>query len=333
MSLVDLSAAAALVGMIAYGILGGADFGGGIWDLVATGPRKEERRQRIAEAMGPVWEANHVWLVFVVVVFFSSFPGAWAAYATALATPLRLALVGIALRGVAFVFRSYVPERGPGKKRWGLVFGWASLLTPFVLGSSVGAISSGRLRIEGLDVRFVEGPPWLDAVSIAMGLAAVSMCAHLAAVFLAVETRGELQEDFRKRGLATWLLVVVGAAVTLPFTYFEAPHLFHALTSVRLLPIVLMGCAGGLVGGFALSRRRYVAARLGVVVGVASLIVGWAAAQYPYLIYPDVTLAEAAAPEAMLRFLLLSLPFGLAIVIPSIVLLFRVFKGDAARVL
>ena len=160
MTLVDLAAFAGVVAMVAYAVLGGADFGGGVWDLLARGPRKSEQREAIARAMGPVLEANHVWLIFVVVVFFSAFPTAWAAYATALSAPLRLALLGIVLRGVAFVFRAYVPHAREG--RWGAIFGATSIVTPFMLGACVGAISSGRLRV-ALDqsVRW-DGTPWLS---------------------------------------------------------------------------------------------------------------------------------------------------------------------------
>ncbi len=330
MSLADLAAAAGVVAMVAYAILGGADFGGGVWDLLARGPRRAEQRDAIARAMGPVWEANHVWLIFVVVVLFSAFPTAWAAYATALAGPLRIALLGIVLRGVAFVFRAYVPHHGRAEDRWGAIFGGASIVTPFVLGASVGAISSGRLRVAADGAVAFEGTPWLSPIALAMGAAAASLCAWLAAVFLTVETEGALRDDFERRAQIAGLLVLLGALATLPFTRLEAPHLWEGLMG-RALPVVIAGTLAGALAYAALRARRYRLARLLAAVQVALVIVGWALAQHPFLIYPDVTLASAAAPASSLEFLLWSLPFGLGLVLPSFWLLFRVFKGDAAR--
>jgi cytochrome d ubiquinol oxidase subunit II len=329
MTIVDLCAAAGLVGMTAYAVLGGADFGGGVWDLFARGPRKAEQRAAIARAMGPVWEANHVWLIFVVVVFFSAFPIAWAAYSTALFAPLRIALVGIGLRGVAFVFRGYAGKT-PTVTRWGAAFGAASLITPFVLGACVGAISSGAIRFRD-GVLSVQGMPWFSPIALAMGAAGASLCAYLAAVFLTVETEGELQEDFRRRALLAGTVVVAGAALTIPFTFLEAPQLASGLISGRALPAVVLGTVAALASGWSLRARRYRLARLATIVQVAMVIVGWALAQYPYVIYPDVTLAQAAAPRATMVFVLGSLPFGLAIVGPSFWWLFKVFKGEAAR--
>lgn len=329
MTLADFAAAAGVVAMLAYAVLGGADFGGGVWDLLARGPRRVEQRAAIARAMGPVWEANHVWLIFVVVVFFTAFPTAWAAYATALSAPLRVALLGIVLRGVAFVFRAYLPAHGSGEHRWGAVFGAASIVTPFVLGASVGAISSGQLRVIDGAVTLV-GNPWLSPIALAMGAAAASLCAWLAAVFLTVETEGALQEDFRRKAQLAGAVVVLGATATIPFTRTGAPHLWAGLIT-RALPIVIVGTLAGVGAFFAISARRYRAARLLAIAQVALVIVGWALAQHPFLIYPDVTVETAAAPAATLRFVLWSLPFGLAIVAPSFWILFRVFKGDAAR--
>lgn len=315
--MIDLCAAAAVVAMIAYAVLAGADFGGGIWDLLARGERKDQHRAAIARAMGPVWEANHVWLIFVVVIFFSAFPSAWAMYATALAAPLRIMLLGIVLRGVAFVFRAYSDHHGHADERWGAIFGATSIVTPFLLGTCVGAISS-------------PGMNWLSPIALSMGAAFASLCPWLAAVFLTVETEGEVQSDFRRRALIAGAIVIGGALVTLPLTRDLAPHLWSGLLG-RALPIVIAGTICGAAALFHLLRRRYRIARLFAAMQVACVIVGWAVAQHPYLIYPDVTLASAAAPAETMKFLLYSLPFGLALIFPSFWYLFRVFKGDAAR--
>jgi cytochrome d ubiquinol oxidase subunit II len=348
MSLVDAVAGAALLGLIAYAVLGGADFGGGVWDLFASGPRKLEQRAAIARAMGPVWEANHVWLIFVVVVFFSAFPTAWAGYTTALFTPLRLVLLGITLRGIAFVFRAYSPherqERARGRRGalfargidWGPVFGGASIVTPFLLGVCVGAISSGAIRFEAFDAAGQSVPaadggwvaPWLSPISLAMGFAAASLCAYTAAVFLTVEAEGALQEEFRRRALLSGGVVCVGAAATIPFTRVYAPVLWDGLMAARSIPILVLGTVAALTCGGALLSRRYRLARVAVVLQVAFVVGGWGVAQWPYLVYPDVTLESAAAPPSMLRFLLGSLPFGLLVVGPSMAWLFHIFKAD-----
>src|SRR5262245_38212635 len=172
MGLEDLVAALGLAGVVAYGVLAGADFGGGVWDLFATGPRRGEQRTAIAHAMGPVWEANHVWLIFVIVLLFTAFPPAFAALSVALFVPFHLVLVGITLRGAAFVFRG--PQvAGPGGGPWGTVFGVASVITPVLLGMSMGAVSAGSLRVIGGAVEVRGTTPWLAPVSLAIGALAL----------------------------------------------------------------------------------------------------------------------------------------------------------------
>ena len=327
MTLADLAACAALLGVVTYAVLGGADFGGGVWDALASGPRRDEQRRTIARAMGPVWEANHVWLIFVVVVMFTAFPQAWAAYSTAMLTPLHLAVVGIVLRGSAFVFRAYSP--GGTHAAWGPVFGLASVMTPALLGASLGALSTGHVQASDVGT-LREGPPWLGVLSLSMGAAGVSMSAYLAAVFLCVETDGELREDFRRRALASGTLVVAGATATIPLLYQEAPWLWRGLMSSRALPIVTLGTVAALTSGAALLTRRFALARAATIVQVACLVAGWGAAQYPFLIYPDLTIINAAAPRSTLLFLVVSLPFGLALIVPSMVWLMRVFKQPDA---
>lgn len=327
MTLADLAALAALLGVVVYAVLGGADFGGGVWDALARGPRRDQQRDAIARAMGPVWEANHVWLIFVVVVMFTAFPSAWAAFSTAMLTPLHLAVVGIVLRGAAFVFRAYSPAGS--HTFWGAVFGLGSVMTPALLGASLGALSTGHVHATDVGT-LTAGPPWLGLLPLSMGAAGVSMSAYLAAVFLCVETDGDLREDFRKRALASGTLVVAGATATIPLLSTEAPWLWQGLMSSRALPIVALGTVAALSSGAALLFRRYAVARAATVVQVASLVAGWGAAQYPHLIYPGVTITNAAAPRSTLLFLVVSLPFGLALIVPSMVWLLRVFKQPVA---
>jgi cytochrome bd ubiquinol oxidase subunit II len=330
-----LVAALAVVALVAYAVLGGADFGGGMWDLFAAGPRKEAQRNAIADAMGPVWEANHVWLIFVIVILFTAFPLAFQALSIALYLPLHLVLLGIILRGAAFVFRAYAPrqsgvERTPMERRWGAIFGAASLLTPPLLGMCLGAVSSGALRLAGDPATGTLAPgassAWLTPLALAIGALTLALCAYLAAVYLANETADALREDFRRRALAAGTAVVAISVLLLPLLRLEAEHLWQGLTG-RALPVLVAGAIAALASGWTLLRRRYRLARIAAVVQIGFLLVGWAVAQYPYLIYPDLTLEAAAAPHATQWFVLYTAPPGLAILIPSLWYLFRVFKG------
>jgi cytochrome d ubiquinol oxidase subunit II len=331
MSLEEIVAGVGLLGVIAYAVLGGADFGGGIWDIFATGPRRAEQRTAIAEAMGPVWEANHVWLIFVIVVLFTAFPPAYAALSIGLFGLFHLVLIGITLRGVAFVFRAYGPQVGRAPGRWGVIFGIASIFTPVLLGISLGSVSTGSLRVTGGQVRIEGVAPWLAPISLAIGALALAICAYLAAVYLTNETTGELREDFRLRALLAGTVVVGLSFLTIPLLYFEASHLWSGLISAQAAPVIAAGVVSALLSGWGLLRRRYRLARMASVAQVTFLLAGWGLAQRPYLIYPDMTLQQAASPPATLRFVLYSLPFGMALLIPSLLLLFSVFKRDPLR--
>jgi cytochrome d ubiquinol oxidase subunit II len=285
--------------------------------------------------MGPVWEANHVWLIFVIVLLFTCFPPAFAALGVALFVPFHLVLLGIILRGAAFVFRAYSPQsaRGlePGRAalRWGAVFGAASVITPVLLGMCLGAVSAGGLRVVDGRVLVAGTPPWLAPLSLAMGAFALAVCAYLAAVYLANETEGPLREDFRRRALAAGTAVVALSVLVLPLLRARAPHLWAGMTSPRAAPVIGVGVAAALLSGWALWRRRPRLARTAAVAQTACLLAGWGIAQHPYLIYPDVTVHAAAAPDATLRFVLWSTPFGMALLLPSLWFLFRVFKGPS----
>lgn len=327
MPLEDWIATAGLGCMILYGVLAGADFGGGVWDLFAAGPRREQQRRAIAHAMGPVWEANHVWLIFVTVLIFTAFPAGFAALSVGMFGLFHFVLVGVTLRGAAFVFRG-----GEMKDRqadpWGTVFGVASVMTPVLLGMAVGAVSSGHLRVMS-NGALPSGPtPWFTPGSLVIGVLALALCAYLAAVFLTVETRDELQEDFRKRALLAGTFVVGLALILLPLLRWELPHLWQGLTERQAGSVLSLGIAAALTSGVCLLRRSYKLARASAIAQVTCLMLGWGLAQHPYLIYPDVTLSAAAAPPETLRFVLWLLPVGAALIVPSLWLLFRVFKSQ-----
>ena len=316
-------------GLTLYVVLAGADFGGGVWDLLAYGPRRQEQRDAIARAMGPVWEANHVWLIFVVVLLFTAFPSAYAAISTALVWPLTLALVGIVLRGASFVFRAHAASVVGVKRIFGVAFGAASVITPFMLGTCVGTIGSGAVRV-GSDgeIQSSYWTTWLAPFPLLIGLLAVVLCAFLAAVYLTLETHGELQEDFRRRAVASGLATAVVATVTLPVTLDGAPQLWNELVWGRATVLVIGTVLLGLVAMVASYWRSYKVARVATVAEVVCIVWGWAVAQAPYMVVPDMTVWGTAAPNSALGPQLIALAAGTVLLVPSLILLFKVFKGQ-----
>jgi cytochrome d ubiquinol oxidase subunit II len=330
----ELVVAIAAAVTIVYALFGGADFGGGVWDLLALGPRRAEQRAAISHAMGPVWEANHVWLIFLIVILFTAFPAVYAVLSVALYLPFHFVLLGIVLRGAAFVFRAYAQRAGvavsPAASAWGVTFGVASTLTPLLLGTCLGAIATGRIRVSNAEP-VLQGAPWFTPLALIVGAIALAVCAYLAAVYLVNETQGLLQADFRKRAWIAWAATLVLSAGALPLIRSEAAHLWDGLTRPAVVPVVVLGLVAGGAVAFALLRGWYRLARAAAVGQVTALLAGWMMAQYPFLIYPDVTIRSAAAPPGTLRFFLVSLPLGFAILLPSLWLLLRVFKSDALK--
>ena len=334
----EVVALVTLLAVVAYALLGGADFGGGVWDLFASGPRKEAQRRAIGAAMGPVWEANHVWLIFVIVVLFTAFPTAFRAMNVALFWPFHLVLVGIVLRGAAFAFRAHGREAAGVPVDWGRVFGAASVITPVLLGASLGALSSGRVRVtDGVVVQGGE-TAWLGLFPLAVGFLALAVCAYLAAVYITLETEGSLADDFRRKGLWAWFVGGVLSIGTLLLARSEAPRLWAAPTTPPAGLVVVAGVLLAPASALALWRRRFLWARVFAAGQVVLLLAGWAMAQWPFLIYPDLTVADSAAPPATLHAVLWVVPIGMLLLIPSLWYLFAVFKGanppaarDAAR--
>ena len=283
----------------------------------------------IAHAIAPIWEANHVWLILVIVVLFTAFPPAFAAIMTALHIPMAAVLLGIVLRGSAFVFRNYDAPDDRVHRRWSLVFGVASLFTPFLLGLCLGALASGEIHVR--DGRVPSGffAGWTSAFAVSCGLFAQSLFAFLAATYLTVDTDGEpdLQDDFRRRALAAGLSLAPAAALTFMLAWTGAPIVFRGLTNwwAPGLLTVTSACAVGAL--WALWVRRFRWARLAAVGQVACILLGWGFAQFPYLVVPDLTLANSAAEPATLSLLAWVLLAGAIVLFPSFGYLFYVFKG------
>jgi len=320
----------ALIALVVYALTGGADFGGGVWDLLAIGGRARGQREAIARAIGPIWEANHVWLILVIVLLFTCFPLAFSAIGTALHIPLTLLLVGIVLRGTAFVFRSYDAQTPLTTTRWSLTFGLGSVLAPLMLGICVGAISSGTLRVD-LETRTVETDflsAWLAPWPLAVGAYTLALFAFLAATYLTNAVGyAPLREDFRRRALVAG--VVAGALAFLCLGLAPLPLWERLADSAIVLGFVSGVSAVALAALGSLALRRYRIARALVATLVALVILGWGSAQFPALILPDLTLSAAAAPPEVLRMFLTVLAIGSIALIPAFVWLFRLFWREA----
>src|SRR5216684_1451591 len=317
-----------LSSLIIYALMGGADFGGGIWNVLAFGPRAKRQREAIADAIAPIWEANHVWLILVIVLLFTGFPRGFAAMMTALNIPMTAMLLGIVLRGSAFMFRKYDVKDDAVQRRWSTVFGVASFFPPFFQGVTLGALTTGHIRVEQGRVLtgFMAG--WLTPFALACGVFALGLFAFLAAAYLTVESKGEpeLQEDFRLRSLWSGLALAPIALVVFLTSKQGAPEMYHGLTrwwAPVLLAWTSLFAVAALV---ALWLRRFSMARLAAIGQVTLILVGWGLAQYPNLVTPDVTVTNAAAPEFTLHLLVIALGLGAILLLPSLAYLFYVFK-------
>jgi cytochrome d ubiquinol oxidase subunit II len=330
LSLPDLTALVLALSLNAYVLFGGADFGGGVWDMLARGPRRARQREIIAHAIGPIWEANHVWLILVVVLAFTCFSPVFARIMTVLHIPVSLMLIGIVLRGSAFTFRTYDDEHDAAQRRWGRIFSSASVLTPVLLGVCIGAVASGRVvaPTEGSFVeRFID--PWLTPFAFGVGLLTLTLFAFLAAVFLTLETRDpDLVADFRRRAFGAGVAVFLAAALVLVLSFREAPLMTAGLVgSPWALPLHL-ATAGSAVGVFVtLWTGRFRLARVLAGLQVSCIFWGWTVSQYPYLVPPDLTIESSAAPAITHRITLWALVGGALVLAPSLIYLFRVFKS------
>ncbi|HEY8195562.1 MAG TPA: cytochrome d ubiquinol oxidase subunit II [Gemmatimonadales bacterium] len=329
LGLPHIMAALLALSLNAYVLFGGADFGGGVWDLLASGPRRNRQREVIAHALGPIWEANHVWLIFAIVLAFTCFPPVAARLGTVLHIPLTLMLIGIVLRGSAFTFRTYDSQHDATQHRWGRIFSSASVITPVLLGVSIGAVASGRVGREtsgGFVTQYVE--PWLTPFAFSVGLLALALFAFLAAVFLTLETIDhDLREDFRHRALGSGIAVFLAAALVLLLSKDEAPLVTAGLmASPWALPLHLATGVTAIAVLAALWFRRFRLARLGAGLQVSLIYWGWALAQYPLLIPPAYTIEGTAAPHPTLRALLIATALGGIVLVPSLWYLFHIFK-------
>jgi cytochrome d ubiquinol oxidase subunit II len=321
----DLTAGVALLALTAYVVLGGADFGAGFWDLTAGGAQRGAPvRAMIKRAMSPVWEANHVWLIFLLVVLWTGFPEAFGSITSTLAIPLFVAALGIVLRGGAFALKGEAATIAEARAL-GATFALASVIVPFFLGAAVGAIAAGEVPVGNASGD--EWSSWTQSTSILVGALAVAAGAHLAAVFLGADSRragkSELVHAFRARALGSGVVAGALAIAGLLVVRSDVPALYDDLTSGAGLVCVLASGAAGVVTLWLEWRERFELARYTAATAVGAIVAGWAVAQEPYLLPPDLTVHEAAAPDATLVALLVATGLGMLILIPALTWLFR----------
>ena len=368
MPLETIIAGVMVASLVLYALLGGADYGGGVWDLFAFGRRARAQRELIADAIAPVWEANHVWLILVVVVLFTAFPPAFAIIATALNIPITLLLIGIVLRGTAFTFRTYDVQRDDVQRRWSLVFSIASIITPILLGTILGATASGTIRVEDHAVTSGFFSSWLAPFPLSVGLFALALFAFLAAVYLTVEAEQreaqskphelddtqhassdteqastntqhsasdaetkprKLSEDFRLRALLAGVVVGLLAVTVFILAGSGAPTVRAGISRTWWALGLHIVTAIFAIGAFVtLLTRRYKLARILTAGQVTLILLGWAFAQYPNLVEPDLSITSAAAPTITLELLLAALAAGALLLFPSYYYLIRVFKAE-----
>jgi len=329
MSKADAVAVVLMVGVTFYAVFGGADFGAGFWSLVAGGGERGRRpRELIDWAIGPVWEANHVWLIFVLVVLWTGFSSAFESIFSTLFIPLSLAALGIVFRGAGFAFH-HTARRAGGRAFATAAFGVASLLTPFFLGTVVGAIAGGRVPVGNAAGDAVTS--WLNPLSLLIGALFVATGAYLAAVFLVSDSRRagapDLERYFATRALIAALVAGALAAAGLVALHRDADYIFDRLTHEGL-PLVILSLLCG-IGVLVLLRRGARRGARALAIGaVAAVVWGWGVAQWPYLLPEKLTVSDAAAPSATLTGVLVVFGIAVCVVLPSIALLFTLVQRN-----
>jgi cytochrome bd ubiquinol oxidase subunit II len=321
-----------LAAITLYATLGGADFGGGLWDLLAGGDQRGRApRALIDESITPVWEANHVWLIFSLVIFWTAFPVAFAAVMTAAALPIWLAVLGIVLRGAGFAFRKEV-SRLSLQRAFGAVFAFSSLLTPFFMGTVVGGIAAGQIPAGASHASL---SAWTGATSLLTGFLFVGACAYLAAVYLVGEAAGRddrrLEVYFTRRAQVSGVVTGALSLITLLELHGSDAALFSRLTG-RALPLVIVAGLTGLAVLALLTAGRPRGIRVLAALGVAAVVWGWGVAQYPSLLPgTPVTLSNAGAPHATLVALVVLFAVVALLVGPSFLLLFSLQSRQVLR--
>ncbi|NMH99961.1 cytochrome d ubiquinol oxidase subunit II [Pseudonocardia acidicola] len=315
-------AALLMVTIAGYALFAGADLGGGIWDLLAGGDERGARpREEIDASVTPVWEGNHVWIIFGLVVFWTGFPSAFSAVMIALFTPLALSLLGIVLRGVGFAFR-HEAESVATKRLYGAMFAASSLITPFFLGTAVGAVATGAVPANPTGNVW---SAWTSPTAIVTGLLFVATCAYISGIYLVADCdrRGhpDMASYFRRRALAAGLVAGVLAAVNMVLLMRNAPYLWARLIGPAL-PAVVVSVLGGIAALLLLPGNRPNLLRAAAALAVVGVVAGWGVAQYPWVLPGQLTLAQSSAPEPAQVALFVALGLAVVFVLPAFVWLY-----------
>jgi cytochrome bd ubiquinol oxidase subunit II len=325
MSLADVCVGFVLLGITAYAVLGSADFGAGFWDLTAGGASRGGRiRGMVQRSMSPVWEANHVWLIFVLVILWTAFPTAFGSIFSTLSIPLFLASIGIIFRGTAFALRGQAATINEARVL-GAVFALSSVLVPFFLGAAIGGVASGRVPVGNAAGDLVTS--WLNPTSVLIGIVGVLTGAYLAAVYLAGDSQraglDDLVKAFRARALGAGVVTGAVALAGLLVLRDDARDLYDGLTSGGGLALVIVSGLAGVATMALVWGERYGLARVTSAGAVAAIVVGWMLAQKPYILPPDLTLDEAKASHATLAAVVIGVAAGMVILAPSLWFLYR----------
>jgi cytochrome d ubiquinol oxidase subunit II len=322
MTRADVCAGILWTGATFYALFGGADFGGGFWDLVAGGAERGERpRALIQRSLTPVWEANHVWLIFILVVLWTAFPPAFSAVMTTLYVPIALAALGIVLRGSGFAFRKSI-EGLSGRRAAGATFAVSSLLTPFFMGAVVGAIAAGNVRADGDGAPFSS---WLQPLPLLVGALFVASGAYLAAVFLVGDARRSgddaLEGYFVRRAVAGAVVAGAFAIAGLFALHSEARYVYDRLIAEGLpLLILSLACGVALLAVLLWGGRRPLRPLAGGA--VIAVIWGWGVAQFPYLLPTSLKITQSAAPPDTLGAVIVVFIVAAILVLPALGLLY-----------
>jgi cytochrome d ubiquinol oxidase subunit II len=313
-----------------YAVFGGADFGAGFWDLMAGGAERGRRpRALIDHSIGPVWEANHVWLIFCLVVLWTGFSSAFQSIMLTLFVPLTLAALGIVLRGSGFAFRKSVSATSQ-QRIYGAAFATSSVLVPYCMGAVAGAIASGRVPNGGTAGDWFTS--WVNPTSVLGGVLAIAVCAFLASVYLIADAerleQPEMSEYFRGRALAAAVVTGVIAFAGIFVLHADAPYIFHGLTS-RALPVVIVSALCGLASLWMLLRGARRIARPFAMLAVAAVVIGWGVAQWPYVLPQSLKVSQAAAPDATLWAILFVFVLAAVLILPSLAWLYYLDQQSA----
>lgn len=333
--LADLTAAALWLSLVAFAVLGGADFGAGVWDLFASGQSGEQQRGALIRAIGPIWEGNEIWLIFLLTGTWTAFPLVFSSLMTALFIPLTLALLGVVMRGAAFAYYTHFRAAVSVNVLWGRTFSIASLVAPFLFGAVAAAVASGQIVVSSSGhVTANVITSWTTPFTLSCGCLAVSACSCLAATYMTVEANNQhatdLERRYTRRALLSGVVSALLGIISGWLAIFFAPYLFNGLTT-RALPLALAGVGAGIFTAVALLLGFYRIARL-LVAGAVALVLGaWAVAQLPYLIVSSLTITQAAAPPGVLAAVLIATLASMFLVLPATWYMFYLFKSAYRR--